>query len=47
MRKVLLAASPSFFLANLASARPDESAPDDSALPQFMTAVRRPERVRQ
>jgi hypothetical protein len=47
MLKALLAAAHSFFLANLACAGPDEPAPDDSALPQFMTVVRRPERVRQ
>jgi hypothetical protein len=47
MLKALLAAAHSLFLSNLASARPDESAPDGAALPQFMTVVRRPERVRQ
>jgi hypothetical protein len=47
MLKALLAAAHSFFIANLDYTGPDESAPDDSALPQFMTVVGRPERVRQ
>ena len=46
MLKAPLAAAHSFFLANLTSTGPDESAPDDAALPQFMTVVRRPKRVR-
>jgi len=47
MLKALLAGAHAFFLANLASTGPDEPTPDDAALPQFMTVVRRPERVRQ
>ena len=37
---------PMYRITNIACAGPDEPAPDDSALPHFMTVVRHPERVR-